>query len=330
MKTLQIRTFLFAVLAAGLLAGCSKGVGPNHNEGDEYVVCTLTPQIEAGYENIPTTYAPGATDPTSADGGMANVNRDKYKLRYTFEVWLADGTKKVYREVKVAAIADPAPVFAPRLLSVKYKMAMWVDFIETSSVTTENALGADLYYNADDLRSVKLLKTDFSDDAKDAYAATWDADLTKGEFTATVTLRRPLAKVRFVALDANEINYSDNGDYTANIAFTPLRPMNFDLLSGAVSETVNNAADKRPLYDDYKPGDGTDKSQTLAWDYVFVPAAGCTYQVAMQVFNPAGESVDLPSATDFSATTKLINDVELKPNTLTTAVGNYFSAFSLD
>lgn len=323
----NISTFLVSVLSAALLASCSKDTGTEPSRGREDVVFTVMPQIVAGYENIPSTYS---SDKVRTD----NVSATDYRQRYILEAWSEDGNTKQYREVKITEIGGDAPVFSPRLLSAKYKMAVWADFVTAASVTAGTPAGStDLFYQTDNLTDITVLKADFSNDAKDAYAAAFDADLTGSGLSLAVTLRRPLAKIRLVALDADKAN-SNAGldDCTASLVYSNCANRSYNALDGNVTDSgsASGSSDYFSVGNDYGsaygPSPATDNhSQTLAWDYVFVPAGGMQTDLTIQLKNGSQSNITLPSASDGSATSKPIKGVTLKPNTLTTAVGYFFT-----
>lgn len=329
-RTIYIRGLLVFVLSLSQLASCSKeDRGPESGSA----VFTVAPQISAGYENIPSTYS-------SDRGGATNVSAADYRQRYILEVWSEDGTAKQFREVKVSEIGSAAPLFSLRLLPAKYRMAVWADFVTAASVTTEVPGGADLFYRTDDLTGITVLNADFNSDAKDAYAAAFDADLSGSGLGIAVTLRRPLAKVRLVALDADRINSSAGADgCTSNI--TGVGSYNrYDVLDGKASAAGGHSTvpDYFPVYADYGSAYGAagadNHSQTLAWDYVFVPSEGLAADITIRMFKSLvtdrenlkeDDIVLFPSADDEKAASKTIRKVMLKPNTLTTVVGNFFT-----
>lgn len=321
-STIYIRRFLAHVLSLSLLGSCSdsKDDGAYLPQEPESVVFTVMPQIAAGYGNIPATYS---TD----RGGVSNVSAADYRLRYILEVWSGDGSRKEYRQAEVKGIGEAGPEFSPRLLSGKYKMVLWADFVTTQSVTPDTPAGVGLFYNADNLNDITLLKADCNDDAKDAYTAVFDADLTEGGLNATVILKRPLAKVRLVATDADRANGDAGLDgCTANLVFSNYTDQVYDALDGSVAFSgVPVSGDSYfPVGSDYGsaygvPGSGN-HSRTLAWDYVFVPAGGLTTDITVRLQTGSGGGIALPVAT-----LKTIRGVTFRPNVLVTAAGRFFT-----
>lgn len=318
--TIYIRRLLVHALSLSLLVSCSKGVGSELSQEPEGAVFTIMPQIAAGYGNIPATYS-------SDQGGISCVSAADYKLRYILEVWSGDGRRKEYRQAEVKEIGETGPEFSPRLLSGRYKMVLWADFVAAQSVTPDMPAGANLFYNADNLDAVSLLKADCNDDAKDAYTAVFDADLTDGGLNVIVTLKRPLAKVRLVATDADRANGGVGLDgCTANLVFSNYTAQVYNALDGSVAVSgapVSNDC-YFPVGSDYGSAYGTpdagNHSRTLAWDYLFVPAGGLTTDITVRLQTGSGGEIALPAAAS-----KTIRDITFRPNLLITAAGRFFT-----
>lgn len=319
----NIRFLLLAVASVALCVSCAKELNNGGHKEESEVTFEITPNVSTEYENVPSTYA-------SDGGGIGNVNSSTHKMRYILEVWSEDGTTKVLRKEQIVAIGT-APTFAPRLLSKRYQFAFWADFVLTSSITDSAPNGAALYYTADNLKEIQQIGiAALNDDAKDAYAASHLIDLSTAGVSATVTLKRPLAKLRIVALDANTIDSSKGANgCSVQLKYSTDLFTQYNVLDGTVSTSTSVTFPYLPrVYDDFGSAYGASSpnySQTLLWDYVFVTENGLSRDVTIAIKDANGNDVKLPSGSNPDATRKVISGVELKRNALTTAVGNLFT-----
>ena len=150
-------------------------------------------------EAMALTRAGGAGYTNSAMGGVTNVDRTKYDLRYKLAVYDAEG-KTVVVEPMTKAVKGAetnATTFDVALVEgQEYKFVAWADFVTTG--TTD-----DLHYNTTNLAAISCKDAadkQLNDESRDAYFVTKNLTVNAAQ-GVSLTLRRPFAKVRVVASD---------------------------------------------------------------------------------------------------------------------------------
>jgi len=108
-----------------------------------------------------------------------------------------EGTADIRQEVIAENANDIAFTFIPP--ADTYTCSFWADFIEATATADNDGTYDDLYYNTKNLPNVTFAENAplfFNNEACDAFTGHFTAnDLTNG----TVTLKRPFAKVNFIA-----------------------------------------------------------------------------------------------------------------------------------
>lgn len=150
-------------------------------------------------EAMALTRAGGAGYTNSAKGGVTNVDRTKYDLRYKLAVYDAKGNTVVVEPMTqtVKGAGTNATTFDVALVEgQEYKFVAWADFVTTG--TTD-----DLHYNTTNLTAISCKDAadkQLNDESRDAYFVTKNLTVNVAQ-GVSLTLRRPFAKVRVVASD---------------------------------------------------------------------------------------------------------------------------------
>ena len=184
-------------LSALCFAGCQNELETvsGAGSGEERMVRIALEAPEA----MALTRAGGAGYTNSAMGGVTNVDRTKYDLRYKLAVYDAEG-KTVVVEPMTKAVKGAetnATTFDVALVEgQEYKFVAWADFVTTG--TTD-----DLHYNTTNLAAISCKDAadkQLNDESRDAYFVTKNLTVNAAQ-GVSLTLRRPFAKVRVVASD---------------------------------------------------------------------------------------------------------------------------------
>lgn len=280
-----------------LMGGCTKDPATGSGQGE--VTVNLTASLPTAIQSYSTK--------ASNQGGINNVT-DK-TLRYILEVYDESGNFTMRKTVFKApgAFTDPAS-FSLTLLAQKYKFAFWADFVASEA-------DADLYYSTlsatDHGLQAVALKTALyaiNDEARDAYTATLDADLSSSSLNRTVTLKRPFGKIRLLATDLAAAASQGYTPTQTSIAYTVELPTTFNALTGAAqaSPTAQPSATAAILDEDVTGG------KVVALDYVF---AGVKPTVSL-TFSASGTG---------GTTERAIETIPVEANKLTTVKGALFT-----
>ena len=215
----------------------------------------------------------------SSKGAIANNVLNEYDIRYTLEVYDANGAlaKEDQKTVK-----ETSTSFELRLIPGRhYRFVVWADFVKE---------GDEPHYIVDDLTNVSINKNaphNAMDESRDAYTAVYNTK-TEGEgkrFSSAskieMTLTRPFAKLRVVTNDMKEL-YADLESATVKYT-TPIYTA-FNALDAKVRtedeaikfEKVVNFADAAGAYKyegEWTTVNGEQTTvngeQTLFADYIF-------------------------------------------------------------
>lgn len=186
------------VLSALTFAGCQNELETVSGGSDGERVVRIS--LEAP-EAMALTRADGAKYTNSAKGGVTNVDRTQYDLRYKLAVYDAEGTTVVVEPMTktVKGAGSNATTFEVGLLEgQEYKFVAWADFVTAGSTD-------DLHYNTTSLTAISCKDAadkQLNDESRDAYFVTKNLTVNAGQ-GVSLTLRRPFAKVRVVASDVN-------------------------------------------------------------------------------------------------------------------------------
>lgn len=184
-------------LSALCFAGCQNELETvsGAGSGEERMVRIALEAPEA----MALTRAGGAGYTNSAKGGVTNVDRTKYDLRYKLAVYDAKGKTVVVEPMTqtVKGAGTNATTFDVALVEgQEYKFVAWADFVTAGST-------ADLHYNTADLTAISCKDAadkQLNDESRDAYFVTKNLAVNAAQ-GVSLTLRRPFAKVRVVASD---------------------------------------------------------------------------------------------------------------------------------
>ena len=252
----------------------------------------------------------------SAKGAIDNGVLNEYDVRYTLEVYDANGdlAKEAQHTVNAASTS-----FELRLIPGRhYRFVVWADFVKCNAAG-EVTLA---YYDVTDLTNVTLTGThNAMNESRDAYTAVYNT-ATEGEgnkFSSAskieMTLTRPFAKLRVVTNDMNEIK-SYSTLQSATVKYTTPIYTGFNALdakvTGATARNVEKTVDFTDTDAAYKyEGEPTvDGVQTLFADYIFGTETG-TVQFTLDV---ADDVAALPQVAFNTA-------IPVKRNYLTTIYG---------
>jgi O-glycosyl hydrolase len=269
---------------------------------------------------------PNSIAPLSADGGTA-LDNDLYSLRYILEVWSADGATRAEHKVELAPSYTTPVTFSVNLPAKAYQFVFWADLVAKDSES-------DLIYKTDNtggLQDIEWTPEDdnyaIADDRRDAYYAVEEIDLG-GQVTKSVTLRRPLGKLRILATDlqaaitADVINTPVKASLTYTHADPPLFRKGFNAFTGQPTTATISA---------------TGALECVPVKLTSVTVEGATYPdawlIAFDYFLPAGDltavSFDIQlyddTQTPLLAEPKAVTNVPVGRNKLTTAIGPLFT-----
>ncbi len=238
----------FLALAALLVGMAACQTDPNGLELDRNGEAAVT--LNVGLPN-------GATRAAGADSALGAIDNgitNEYDIRFILEVYDANGELAKDRMVKVGDATEAA--FNFRLVPGRdYKFVVWADFVANDS-TAENV--ADLYYNtANGLTAVEMVTEEWNaiNEARDAYTAVVDVkDYSGASQIETITLTRPLAKLRVVTTDIKEM--------------ISLRPESVEVeYFNTTFYTTFNALDGNPVVEENKTYGGPQLNVKLSKDY---------------------------------------------------------------
>ena len=289
----------------------------------------------------------------SALGAIDNFNANEalweaYDLRYILEIYevVTSGVNKttserpIYkRQTKVADYyRDNSVDFTMQLVpNREYKFVIWADFVNAlslddfiSEVSAETDL--DLCYETSNLRAISRTEEYAHvamEEALDAYYTSTNVKVT-GAMELPLTLNRPLAKLRVVAIDYDEIrSYStptqanvifDTENYEVYNSFNAVDNKPFDRCEAHTYDYPIDAT----LYKEYE-GKTTDNSSVtglvLFSDYLFAQPEISEGEKNEQ---EVGFSMTITFDNDQSVTRTIDFDTQIpiSRNYLTTIVGN--------
>lgn len=206
-----------------------------------------------------------------------------------------------------------------------YLFVMWADFVEDGEVD-------DLYYNTANLREISRIP-DYAhtamEEALDAYHIS-TIQTIKGSTSLNLTLTRPMAKLRVVALDYNEIsnyskptNISVKFDTENNPVYKTFDALSNEINNNCVAHEYNYSVDPMP-YKEYSGTATTGEELSgfvLFSDYIFTPRniskeAKNEFPVSFGMTIVYDNNEEITHKVDFET------QIPLSRNHLTTVVGN--------
>ena len=244
----------------------------------------------------------------SSKGAIANNVLNEYDIRYTLEVYDANGAlaKEDQKTVK-----ETSTSFELRLIPGRhYRFVVWADFVKEGVA----------YYDVKDLRDVKLIGDhNAMNESRDAYTAVYNT-ATEGEgkeFSSAskieMTLTRPFAKLRVVTNDMKEL-YADLESATVKYTTTIYTAFNaLDAMVRTEDEAKAINVEKSVDFADaaYKyEGEPKNGEQTLFADYIF----GAEGDVVMFTLDVVDAVAAIPTVT-------FNTNIPVQRNHLTTIYG---------
>ena len=224
---------IFSTVAM-LLAGCSREQIEEQNGGGLQTV-----SFTANLDN-------GATTKAVADGDGLGTKA----TRCILELYYGDGL--YYRDTQpvnnMVAEFNNITLVSNRT----YEVLVWAD------------AGAE-YYNAEDLKAVKMVATQYiaNDDERDAFFYRGQQQVAQRGEAYSVQLRRPFAQVNIITLDAAQVKSASL--YPENVWMKYKAPTQFNIYTGELSE-VKELTVSGPVYATFS---STASALTLEMDYLF-------------------------------------------------------------
>lgn len=309
----KLNRILMGGLAVLTAAGCSQNPDlPGWNPDGE----TIRIRLDAP-EALQTTRAVAGTN--SARGGLTNVDWERYDLRYQIAVYSSDGSRLL-----VAPQAKTSDTYGPTVFEFRltpnntYKFVAWADFVAQG--TSE-----DLHYDTSDFTNITTrdaLDAQINDESRDAYFISSNIAISQ-TFDASLTLKRPFAKIRVVTTDWDEANGAAAKPDNFRIAYHDCE--RFAGLNAVTGEAVGGAdADASTVYTGaiatdqaggkfYAEGyDSSDTNRTLTVDYLIATPEQQAVHFSLEMFEGDTEV----ASRDFQTS------IPVQRNYLTTLIGN--------
>lgn len=265
---------------------------------------------------------------------------DKYDLRYILEIYevkekdgvVSTSAEPIYkRQVQTTPSYDNGVDFDIRLVPNRtYKFVIWADFVNEDS--TE-----DLHYDTTDLHAISRKQSVAHiamEETLDAYhiSETWEI---RNSTNIPLTLTRPFAKLRVVAIDHHEISSYSTLDRVEVKFDTDKNPVckTFNAVNNEISDNCANhsyVCDVNPApYKEYsgKSDDGAEiKGFVLFSDYILAPRYG---------EQPVSFSIDIYDEKDKVRSVNFDTQIPTSRNHLTTVIGhmlteNYITDIRID
>jgi len=178
----------------------------------------------------------------------ATRSADNYRRRFIMEVQHEGQTVHRQTVIPEGFTEGQTDFLLPETLilhALEYTVAVWTDYTDGDS-------GADLYYNADNMRGITI-NTPYTGntDYRDCHYATTSLDLRpyRNQWNARVRLdvdmKRPLAKYRIVAADVEGYlqlqaaeNYPPVEELTVAIIYEGFVPSSFNVATGSPNDAT--------------------------------------------------------------------------------------------
>lgn len=355
-KKLFFFASLLTVAAATLgLTSCSNEMTPDQPMREGMVDVVMTTSLPKGLQ----TYGVN-----SAEGGLKNLEDKGYSVRYIMEVYPKGSTTKVQRMIKYVPMSEGGSYrttsFETRLLASEYNFVFFADIVRKVNSYPYNepsrypGLTAPYYANryffsnTDESSDVLIRPTDVDRAVEgdlqticasngatdtfqnpylemyDAYSCTEAVDLRTEPTTKSFTLKRPFAKLRLIATDADKLLATpDWSKSRVDITVSDI-PSGFNALTGASTTVDNpnrgywNGGIQALNSDVYSAENETAGIKTLSVFYLPVPAKSQNLTFSITVKDASGKVL--------AQSVKLeVNNVPLVGNKLTTIKGNLLS-----
>ena len=243
---------------------------------------------------------PEETRADSAEGGITNViASDDYTIRYIFQVYNAKGDEfkaPVYEYTDDTSVSFPVRLVPGR----DYRFVVWADIVEKDTK-------ADLHYNTAYFPAISLNQTWVAmDETRDAYTVSELVTNFHSGKPITLTLKRPLAKLRVITTDMAEL--LGLTPESATVTYNTPHYNTFNALNSAVGDSKVSGCEHAnyTIKGDYETTNG----KVLFTDYFFADNEVVNFHMSVKMSD--GEAVERSFTTD----------IPVKRNYLTTIKGN--------
>ena len=248
---------------------------------------------------------PEETRANSAEGGITNViASDKYTIRYIFQVYNAEGKvskNPVYEYTDATSVSFPVRLVPGR----DYCFVVWADIVKVSEI--ENEVNGDFHYNTTAFPAISLnLTWEAMDETRDAYTVSELVEDFHSGKPITLTLKRPLAKLRVITTDMEEL--LGLTPVSATVTYSTSHYNTFDALNSVVGDNKISGCEHAnyTIKDDYEATNG----KVLFTDYFFADNEVVNFHMSVKMSD--GEAVERSFTTD----------IPVKRNYLTTIKGD--------
>ena len=266
-------------------------------------------------EVIVNVSLPEETRANSAEGGISNViASDEYTVRYIFQVYNADGSQS--KEAVKQYSDDKSVSFPVRLVPNRdYRFVVWADIVKESDK-------ADLHYNTSSFPEISLKDTWVAmDETRDAYTVSEVVKEFNSAKSISLTLKRPLAKLRVITTDMAEL--LGLTPKTATVSYVTEHYNTFNAFNSEVGDSkVGGCKHENYAIKEYETTNG----KVLFTDYFF--AKDDVVKFNMSVVMSDDKSVDRSFNTDIPVKrnhlTTLIGDILTEGNNITVNVEEGF------
>ncbi|MEE1168934.1 MAG: DUF6562 domain-containing protein [Alistipes sp.] len=250
---------------------------------------------------------PEATRANSAEGAFANVDLEKYTIRYILQVYY-NGQPSRERLVKYSD--GNSVTFPVRLVPGRdYNFVVWADLVEGNNYQDNEWYNEDgLHYNTENLHAITLKDTWVAmDETRDAFTATQLVEDYSSTSSINITLKRPFAKLRVVTTDMVELGYLGIEPHNAVATYTTKHYESFNACNGSYAGEVSGI---EHTYEIVSYGE-TGANKTIFADYFFANNEVVKFNLDVKEAN--GETI---KKNTFST------DIYVRRNHLTTIQGN--------
>lgn len=230
----------------------------------------------------------GAVVKSNAEpGNGSEVNRCIMQVYLADDTDLSNATE--VEELKTVEVTDGKASFGSLQLVAghTYCLVLWADCAtKTSGTDGATASFSDLYYNTGNYPEVSFkdgVEYAGNDDSRDAFFASYKLKVD-GPSNHTVELHRPFGQLNIIANDYGivEDNFSTLLPTQVKIEFANI-PSGINLLTGDLTEAVQQTLTSGPVAIANVTPAATDGSRQLSFDYIFAPQ-GDDQQLVLEDF----------------------------------------------
>lgn len=294
------RFFALAALVLGMVSCQTEPEGFDVIVGGEQDVT-----INVTIPETETRATAGSNSAVSAFSDL--IATDTYVARYIFEVYYEGNM--IERQVKYVDAESTS--FRVRLIPERdYQFVVWTDIVVAEGAQ-DGIVSNNLHYViGDTLQDITLNNTWVAmDESRDAFTATYPALNFNGAQSINIELVRPLAKLRVVTTDCDDILSLYNLTATrATVQYTTEHRTAFNAFTGKAAEADGT---KTHTYEIATYGNENDTRRTIFTDYFF--AENDVVNFIFTVYDNNGEKIKM---TNFNT------PINVRRNYLTTLEGN--------